>query len=105
MGLWLKCPGCNAKNPLYLRACPSCGRSLDNLSSEERVYVIGPASEAAPAPHPAHRPQAAVPVAPQAQSEPETPSAPEAPVASVAPVAPAAPKPAKQPKKSRKKKG
>ncbi len=83
MGLWLKCPGCNITNPLSLRVCPKCGRSLDNLSLAERVYVLGPAAEAAPAPHPASRPQAAVPVA----------------------AAPAAPKPAKQLKKPRKKKG
>jgi hypothetical protein len=94
MGLWLKCPGCNITNPLSLRVCPKCGRSLDNLSSAERVYVIGPAAEPAPtakpalaaepAPsaHPATRPEAAIPVA----------------------VVAAAPKPAKQPKKSRKKK-
>lgn len=93
MGLWLKCPGCSVKNPLYLRACPTCGRSLDNLSAEERVYVIGAAETAAPAPHPVHRPVAAVPVAPAAPAAPE------------APVAPAAPKSAKQPKKTRKKKG
>ncbi len=88
MGLWLKCPGCNITNPLSLRVCPKCGRSLDNLSPAERVYVIGAAAQPALATkpassaHPATRPEAAVPVA----------------------AAPAAPKPAKQPKKPRKKK-
>ncbi|MCL4501392.1 MAG: hypothetical protein M1438_05985 [Deltaproteobacteria bacterium] len=88
MGLWLKCPGCNFTNPLSLRVCPKCGRSLDNLTPAERVYVLGPATEAAPAAHPAHRPEAAVPVA--AASEAPKPAKPA--------------KPAKQPKKPRKKK-
>ena len=91
MGLWLKCPGCNITNPMSLRVCPKCGRSLDNLSPAERVYVLGPAAEAAPAAHPAPRPQAAVPVAT------EVPVTPKAPAVSVS-------KP-KQPKKPRKKKG
>ncbi len=88
MGLWLKCPGCNAQNPLSSSVCLKCGRSLNNLPPAERVYLIGPA-EAAPvkAAHPAHRPAAAVPVA----------------SAAPAAAAPAA-KPAKQPKKPRKKK-
>ena len=86
MGLWLKCPGCNVTNPLSLRVCPKCGRSLDNLSPAERVYVIGPAIEPAPAAHPATRPASAVPVATEAP-------------------APKPAKPAKQPKKPRKKKG
>ncbi|MCX5891560.1 MAG: hypothetical protein NTW80_01040 [Deltaproteobacteria bacterium] len=91
MGLWLKCPGCNITNPLSLRVCPKCGRSLDNLSPAERVYVLGPATEATPAAHPAPRPEAAVPVAMAAHT------APKAPTVSVS-------KP-KQPKKPRKKKG
>ena len=80
MGLWLKCPGCQTKHPLALRVCPKCGRSLDNLPRESRVYVIGP-------------PDAAVP---------ETPPAPR--VEPAAAVASEAPKPAKKPKKPRKKK-
>ncbi len=48
MGLWLKCPGCQSKNPLSLRVCPKCGQSLDNLPAEVRVDVIGPAEAAAP---------------------------------------------------------
>jgi hypothetical protein len=84
MGLWLKCPGCQTKNPLSLRVCSKCGQSLDNLPREVRVYVIGPPEAAAPASHPALRPKAAVPTV-------ATPAA--------------APKPAKQPKKPRKKKG
>ncbi len=78
MGLLLKCPGCQTKNPLSLRVCPQCGQSLDHLPPAQRVYVIG-SSEAAP-------PRAAAP-----RVKP--------------PTAPEKPKPAKQPKKSRPKKG
>jgi hypothetical protein len=51
MGLWLKCPGCQAVNPLSLKVCPNCGQDLDNLSVDQRVYVIGP-KPAPPAPSP-----------------------------------------------------
>ncbi len=78
MGLWLKCPGCQSKNPLSLRVCPKCGRSLDNLPQKLRVYVIGPPEAAAPKAATAPRVKAAA--------------------------APEEPKPLKQPKKSRKKK-
>ncbi len=77
MGLWLKCPGCQTKNPLSSRVCPKCGRSLDNLPPELRVYVLGPPEAAAAKAAPAPRVKAAAPVKP---------------------------KPAKQPKKSRQKK-
>jgi len=90
MGLWLKCPGCQTKNPLSFQVCSKCGQSLDNLPLASRVYVIGPAAEAAPAAHPAPRAEAAIPVAAEAPAAP-------------AKAAPAA-KPAKQPKKPRKKK-
>jgi hypothetical protein len=79
MGLWLKCPGCQAQNPLSLRVCPYCGQDLDKLPAAQRVYVIGPA--AAPPPEPS----------------PETP-------AEEAPEVGAAPKPAKKPKKTKTKK-
>ena len=83
MGLWLKCPGCQINNPLSLRVCPKCGRSLDNLPRKSRVYVIGPVAAAVP----------------------EAPAAPRVEAAAPAgAAAPAAPKPVKQPKKSRKKK-
>ena len=52
MGLWLKCPGCQAQNPLPLRSCPHCGQDLDKLSAAQRVYVMGPAA----APSPGSRP-------------------------------------------------
>jgi hypothetical protein len=50
MGFWLKCPGCQAKNPLSLRVCPHCGRSLDNLPPDQRVYVVEPPGAATPEP-------------------------------------------------------
>jgi hypothetical protein len=81
MGLWLKCPGCHAKNPLYVQVCAGCGQSLDNLPLTKRVYVVG-AGEAAAPPPPAPEPAA--------KSEPAT--------------APAAPKGGKA-KKPKKKKG
>ncbi len=78
MGLWLKCPGCQGKNPLSLRVCPKCGQSLDNLPQNLRVYVIGPAAEAAPkaaaapraaassaAPEPVKKPAAKAPKKPR----------------------------------------
>jgi hypothetical protein len=65
MGLRLKCPGCQAKNPLSLRVCPACGRSLDNLPPEQRVYVIEPLEALAPQPSPPQAlPQAAATPAP-----------------------------------------
>jgi len=82
MGLWLKCPGCHAKNPLAASVCVKCGGSLDNLSVDKRVYLIGPEEEAAPAVQPPPPAQAVVPAAPVA----------------------AATKPVKQPNKPRKKK-
>jgi hypothetical protein len=90
MGLWLKCPGCQAQNPLPLRSCPHCGQDLSNLPAAQRVYVMGPA--AAP-------PAAAVP----AESKP--PAEPAAmPSITPSPEADAAPKPAKKAKRSTKKK-
>jgi hypothetical protein len=93
MGLWLQCPGCQTKNPLALRVCPVCGRSLDNLPPELRVYVIGPAEAPAPAPVPE-----TVASAPEA-------AAAEPPAASAEAPPPEAPKAVKKPKKTRKKKG
>jgi hypothetical protein len=86
MSLWLKCPGCQANNPLSLRVCPKCGKSLDNLPRESRVYVIGPLETPVPAAPPAHRAKAVFPVAKEAVA-----------------AAPVAPKPAKA-KKPRQKK-
>jgi len=70
MGLWMKCPGCHTTNPLSLQVCPQCGRSLNNLPPAERVYVISPAVESAPAAQPVTRPQTAVPAAAPAASQP-----------------------------------
>jgi len=87
MGLRLKCPGCRATNPLYLRVCPVCGHSLDNLPPEQRVYVIEPLG--APSPKP---------------SSPSPKTAPAKPKAA-APSAEAPPKAAKKPTRPRKKQG
>jgi hypothetical protein len=79
MGLRLKCPGCNAKNPLSLRVCPACGRSLDNLAPEQRVYVIEPLGAATP---PSPTPKAAPPApkaAPAAQASSQAPKKPKKP--------------------------
>ena len=89
MGLWLKCPGCQAQNPLSLRVCPHCGRDLDKLPAAQRVYVMGPAAAPPAAAGPA---KSKVPAA--AASRSDTPS----------PQAGAAPKPAKKPKGTTKKK-
>jgi hypothetical protein len=53
MGLWLKCPGCQAQNPLSLKVCPHCGRDLDKLPAAQRVYVMGPTAVPPPAKAPA----------------------------------------------------
>jgi hypothetical protein len=89
MGLWLKCPGCQAQNPLSLKVCPQCGRDLDKLPAAQRVYVMGPA---------------AAPPAPQGPAKPKLPVAAAARSATPSPQAGAAPKPAKKPKKTAKKK-
>ncbi len=95
MGLWLKCPGCQAQNPLPMRVCPNCGQDLSKLSAAQRVYVIG-AAAAPPAPSPA-TPPAKAPATPKlpvrAGATESTPPSPEA-----------APKPAKKPKRTKKKK-
>lgn len=88
MGLWLKCPGCQAKNPLYLKVCGQCGKSLDNLPPEKRVYVVEESPLATP-----QAPPSAPPV-----------EVAKTPVARPKPVPPAAPKAAKKSKPSKKKK-
>jgi hypothetical protein len=90
MGLWLKCPGCQAQNPLSLRVCPHCGRDLDKLPAAQRVYVMGPAAASPPAAGPAKSKPPAV----AAASRSGTPS----------PQAGAVSKPAKKPKRTTKKK-
>jgi hypothetical protein len=90
MGLWLKCPGCQAQNPLPLKVCPLCGQDLDKLPAAKRVYVMGPAAAPPRAPVPAE----VKPPAEAAASQPVAPS----------PEAVATPKPAKKPRKAKKKK-
>jgi len=83
MGLWLKCPKCQAANPLDSKACAACNASLENLPAAKRVYIIGPWAPAAPKPA---APKAAVKAAPKAPAASK--AAPKA-----APKAPAPPKP------------
>jgi len=70
MGLWLKCPGCQTKNPLFLEICPECGRSLKDLPAKERVYVVGAVGTLAekPAPGPAPAVVSAAAAAPPAEA-------------------------------------
>jgi hypothetical protein len=84
MGLWLKCPGCQAQNPLSVKICPHCGGDLDKLPAAQRVYVMGPA--------------AAGPATSKAPAAAASPSGPPSPAAG------AAPKPAKKAKGTAKKK-
>ncbi len=49
MGLWLKCPKCQAANPLDLKSCQECNASLENLPAADRVYILGNAPAAAKA--------------------------------------------------------
>ena len=79
MGLWLKCPGCQAQNPLSLKVCPHCGQDLDRLPAAKRVYVLGPAA----APSPAAGPAKPEPPAEAPASQPVAPS-PEASAATKA---------------------
>ena len=98
MGLWLKCPGCQAQNPLSLQVCPYCGQDLRKLPAAQRVYVIGPAAASPPEPSPAATPEEA----PESAEEPANAAAPLSTPPS--PQGGAAPKSAKKPKKARKKK-
>jgi hypothetical protein len=73
MGFWLKCPGCQSDNPLDLKVCPHCGRSLENLPRQERVYVIGALAAAAPVAKPAAQRAAATPRTPRPAKRPPKP--------------------------------
>ena len=63
MGLWLKCPECQAANALDLKACTACNASLEDLPAAKRVYILGDAALAAPKTAP---PKKAAPKAPKA---------------------------------------
>jgi hypothetical protein len=93
MGLWLKCPGCQALNPLAIKVCPKCGQKLDKLSAKQRVYVIGPAP-APPAPSPESTTAAPKSEKKPAVNQPKTPKSAKSP----------ARQPAKKPKQTSKKK-
>jgi hypothetical protein len=88
MGLWLKCPKCQAANPLDVQACTACNASLENLPTAERVYLLGNAAPAAPK---AAAPKEAAPKAPKAAAPKK--AAPAAPkTAAAKPKAKASPK-------------
>jgi hypothetical protein len=106
MGLWLKCPACQAPNPLHLKICTACEASLENLPREKRIYLLlppGESPEAAAAaegtPGPAQVPQVAKAPEPPAHHVPAGPVVvqPERPTG-------AARKKAAKPKKPGKKK-
>jgi len=98
MGLWLKCPGCQAQNLLSMRVCPNCGQDLSKLSTARRVHVIGPAAASPPAPSPATPPAKAL-------ASPKPPvEAGASSLTTPSPEAGAAPKSAKKPKRTKKKK-
>ena len=88
MGLWLKCPACQARNSLDAKVCAACGASLDHLPMEKRVYLLEPGGSTTPA--------AATPPAPAEAPQAPPPRTVDAPVASA--------KPAKVSKRSKKKK-
>jgi len=48
MGLWLKCPKCQAANPLDFKSCQECNASLENLPAADRVYILSNEAPAAP---------------------------------------------------------
>ena len=92
MGLWMKCPKCQTHNPLFLKTCANCGRSLENLPPKQRVYVLEPAGAAAPEPS---RLLTATPT-------PESPLPAKTPEPQAAPAkAPAKPKAPRKPRKKK----
>jgi hypothetical protein len=95
MGLWLKCPGCQTKNPLYGKVCFQCGQSLEHIAFEKRVYVV---EESSPVAHKA-------PPAPPPATIAVAAAAAEAAAAPAEPLRQAAPKAEKKPKRPKKKKG
>jgi hypothetical protein len=87
MGLWLKCPQCQAANPLENTSCLACDASLTNLPAAQRVYILGKA----------------VPAAPKAAAPPAAPAAPNpAAPAGVSPEVNASAKPPAKGAKARK---
>lgn len=90
MGLWLKCPQCQAANPLTNKTCLACDASLVNLPAAKRVYILGEAVPAAP-------PAAAPPTAPA----PEAASAGGAPENNAAAKPPAKKAKARKPRKKK----
>lgn len=95
MGLWMKCPDCQTLNPLFLKVCANCGRSLDNVPLNQRVYILETAAAAAPEPTGLLK-ATPTPESPLPATNPETQTA--------APAAAPAKAKAKAPRKPRKKK-
>jgi len=76
MGLWLKCPVCQAKNHLDRKVCAACDASLEDLPPEQRVYVLLPPGAVPEEPSGAAAPEAeslGAPV-PQVTEPPEPPA-------------------------------
>jgi hypothetical protein len=71
MGLWLKCPKCQAANPLDLKSCQECNASLENLPAADRVYILGNAAPAAPKAEVSKAAAKAAPAATKAASAPK----------------------------------
>jgi hypothetical protein len=99
MGLWLKCPKCQAANPLDVKSCQECNASLENLPAADRVYILGNAAPAAPK---AAAPKAAPAKKAAAKAKPKAPPE-EMDLEVIASTAPP-PKRAKGPKGGKKKK-
>jgi hypothetical protein len=52
MGLWLRCPHCQAKNSLDSRTCLGCGADLRDLPPAQRRYLLDLPAAGAAAPVP-----------------------------------------------------
>lgn len=90
MGLWLKCPKCQAANPLDLKTCTACNASLENLPADQRVYILGDAAPAAPKAAPPKKAAPAKKAAPKAAAPKKAaPAAPKKAAAAKAKAAPA----------------
>uniref|UniRef100_A0A7V4G8E9 Uncharacterized protein n=1 Tax=Desulfobacca acetoxidans TaxID=60893 RepID=A0A7V4G8E9_9BACT len=99
MGLWLKCPECQAANPPEFKACRVCHASLENLPPEKRIYLWGAPPPEAPEAEPAEAP-AAEPV-PALENPPGAPLPAHLPGSGPVTVPSPSETPPKKPKKSR----
>jgi hypothetical protein len=76
MGLWLKCPACQTKNPLDHKSCTSCGASLENLPPAKRVYILEKGTSSPEAMLPSLPPKTSGETRPVVVAAPEAPEAP-----------------------------